>query len=62
MAKPAVKPIPDGMRTLTPELFCAGASDAIAFYKAAFGAVEVMRPVTATGRGRAKGYEPIPGT
>ena len=43
MAKPAVKPIPDGMRTLTPELFCAGASDAIAFYKAAFGAVEVMR-------------------
>ena len=43
MTKPAVKPIPDGMRTLTPELFCAGASDAIAFYKEAFGAVEVMR-------------------
>ena len=43
MTKPAVKAIPDGMRTLTPELFCSGAADAIEFYKKAFGAVEVMR-------------------
>ena len=35
-----VKPIPDGMHTLTPHLVCAGAADAIEFYKAAFGAVE----------------------
>ena len=43
MTQQTVKAIPDGMRTLTPELFCAGASDAIEFYKKAFGAVEVMR-------------------
>ncbi|QDT41488.1 hypothetical protein Pan241w_15500 [Gimesia alba] len=39
----AVKPIPDGMHTLTPHLVCAGAADAIEFYKSAFGAVEQMR-------------------
>ena len=38
-----VKPIPDGMRTVTPHLVCAGADDAITFYKSAFGAVEVSR-------------------
>ncbi|MEP7297317.1 MAG: VOC family protein [Burkholderiales bacterium] len=38
-----VKPIPEGMHTLTPHLICAGASDAIAFYKAAFGAIETSR-------------------
>jgi PhnB protein len=43
MTKSPVKAVPDGMRTLTPELFCDGASDAIAFYKKAFNAVEVMR-------------------
>lgn len=43
MAKPAVKPIPDGMHSLTPHLVCAGAAEAIEFYKAAFGAVEEMR-------------------
>ena len=43
MTKSTVKAVPDGMRTLTPELFCEGASDAIAFYKKAFNAVEVMR-------------------
>jgi hypothetical protein len=31
MAKTAVKPIPEGMHTLTPHLVCAGAADAIAF-------------------------------
>jgi PhnB protein len=39
----AVKPIPDGMHSLTPYLVCAGASDAIAFYSKAFNAVEEMR-------------------
>jgi len=38
-----VKPIPEGMHSLTPHLMCAGASDAIAFYVRAFGAVEEMR-------------------
>lgn len=36
-----IKPIPDGWNTLTPHLICAGARDAIAFYKKAFGAVEL---------------------
>lgn len=43
MAKPAVKPIPDGMHTLTPHLVCAGAAEAIEFYKKAFNAVELRR-------------------
>jgi PhnB protein len=38
-----VKPIPEGLRTVTPALTIDGASDAIAFYKKAFGAEEVMR-------------------
>ncbi len=40
MNKP-VKPIPDGMHTVTPHLVCAGAADAIEFYKKAFNAVEL---------------------
>ncbi len=40
---PQVKPVPDGMRTVTPHLVCAGAADAIEFYKKAFGAVEMAR-------------------
>ena len=43
MSKPAVKPIPDGMHSLTPLLTCAGAADAIEFYTKAFNAVEVSR-------------------
>lgn len=35
-----VKPIPDGMHALTPHLVCAGAADAIEFYKKAFNAEE----------------------
>lgn len=31
------------MHTVTPHLVCAGAADAIEFYKAAFGATEMMR-------------------
>ena len=42
-ATPKVKPIPDGMPTLTPHLVCAGAAAAIDFYKRAFDAVEVTR-------------------
>ena len=43
MPKSKVKPIPDGMHTVTPHLVCAGAAQAIEFYKKAFGAVEMMR-------------------
>jgi PhnB protein len=38
-----VKPIPDGMHSVTPHLVCAGAADAIAFYAKAFGAKELTR-------------------
>lgn len=43
MSTSQVKPIPDGMHTITPHLVCAGAADAIAFYKKAFHAVELGR-------------------
>ena len=43
MTKPSVKPIPDGMHSLTPLLTCAGAADAIEFYTKAFNAVELSR-------------------
>lgn len=43
MTKSQVKPIPEGMRTVTPHLVCAGAADAIEFYKKAFNAVEMGR-------------------
>jgi PhnB protein len=43
MAKPNIKPIPEGMHTVTPHLVCAGAADAIEFYKKAFNAVEMAR-------------------
>ena len=38
-----VKPIPEGYHSVTPYLIVSGASDAIAFYKKALGAQEVMR-------------------
>lgn len=38
-----VKKIPDGFHSLTPHLTVAGASDAIEFYKKAFGATELAR-------------------
>jgi uncharacterized glyoxalase superfamily protein PhnB len=40
---PQVKPVPEGMHTVTPHLVCAGAADAIEFYKKAFNATEVGR-------------------
>jgi PhnB protein len=43
MTEPQVKPVPDGMHTVTPHLTCAGAADAIEFYKKAFDAVEMAR-------------------
>lgn len=38
-----IKAIPDGMHTITPHLVVKGASQAIDFYKKAFGAQEVVR-------------------
>jgi PhnB protein len=38
-----VKPIPEGYHSVTPYLILSAASDAIAFYKRALGAAEVMR-------------------
>jgi uncharacterized glyoxalase superfamily protein PhnB len=40
---PQLKPVPEGMHTITPHLVCAGAADAITFYKKAFNAEEVLR-------------------
>jgi PhnB protein len=40
---PTTKPIPEGMHTVTPHLICAGAAEAIEFYKNAFGAIELTR-------------------
>src|SRR5688500_12637570 len=38
-----VDPVQSGMHTVTPHLVCAGAADAIEFYKYAFNAVEMIR-------------------
>ncbi|MDP9046188.1 MAG: VOC family protein [Pseudomonadota bacterium] len=43
MSSTQVKPIPEGMHSITPHLCCANAAAAIDFYKEAFGAVEVSR-------------------
>jgi PhnB protein len=43
MTSTSVKPVPDGMHTLTPHLVCDGAAAAIEFYKKAFGATEETR-------------------
>jgi PhnB protein len=39
----AAKSIPEGMHSITPHIVCAGAAEAIEFYKKAFGAVEISR-------------------
>jgi PhnB protein len=39
----SVKPIPEGMHTITPHIVCADANGAIDFYKKAFDAVELTR-------------------
>ena len=46
----SVNPIPNGMRTVTPHIVCAGAAEAIEFYKRAFGATEIMRVPNETGK------------
>lgn len=38
-----MKPIPEGMHTVTPHLVCAGAAEALGFYKRAFNATEIAR-------------------
>ena len=50
MSKKEVKPIPDGMHTVTPNLVCAGGADAMEFYKRAFNAVELGRLSTPQGK------------
>jgi PhnB protein len=45
-----IKPIPHGMHTVTPHLVCAGAAEAMAFYKKAFGAEELIRVQTDGGK------------
>jgi len=47
---PKVKPIPDGMHTVTPHLCCAGAGKAIDFYVKAFGALPAELLTPASGR------------
>ncbi len=46
----AVQPIPDGYHTVTPYLTIRNASDAIEFYKRAFGAVELARMADPSGK------------
>jgi PhnB protein len=45
-----VDPVPNGMHTVSPHLVCAGAADAIEFYKNAFGAQELCRMPMPDGR------------
>ena len=42
-AAPKVKPMPSGMHSVTPHIICAGATDALEFYKKAFGATEMVQ-------------------
>jgi PhnB protein len=50
MAQSAVKAVPEGMHTVTPHLVCAGAANAIEFYKKAFNATELHRMPGPDGR------------
>jgi uncharacterized glyoxalase superfamily protein PhnB len=45
-----VKPIPEGLHTVTPSMTLDGCAEAIDFYKKAFGAVEVQRAPDPTGK------------
>jgi PhnB protein len=47
---PAVKPVPEGMHTVTPHLVIKDAAKALDFYKSAFGAQEIGRFPTPDGR------------
>jgi PhnB protein len=51
MSKGKVRPIPEGVHTVTPHLIIRGAAAAIEFYKKALGATELMRmPMGAPGK------------
>jgi PhnB protein len=50
MSKAQIKPIPEGMHTVTPHLICNGAADAMEFYKKAFNAVEMGRMADPKGK------------
>lgn len=50
MTQAAFTPIPATMHNLTPHLVCAGAADAIEFYKKAFNAIETFRLPTSDGK------------
>lgn len=50
MTTSPVKKIPEGMHSVTPHLICAGAADAIEFYKKAFNAAEMSRLPGANGK------------
>jgi len=49
-SSPAVRPVEEGMHTITPHLTCANGHEAIEFYKRAFGAREVMRSLMPDGK------------
>ena len=46
----SVKPIPDGYHTITPYLVCERLSELIDFLKVAFGAIEIERHLSKSGR------------
>jgi PhnB protein len=46
----AVRPIPEGYHSITPQLTCRDAARAIDFYKSVFGAQEVMRMPDPSGK------------
>ena len=50
MTTSPVKKIPEGMHSVTPHLICAGAADAIEFYKKAFNSAEMSRLPGANGK------------
>lgn len=50
MSEDTIPPVAPGMHTLTPHLVCANAAAAIAFYRQAFGAEELMRLPLPNGR------------
>lgn len=50
MSTSNVKPVEDGMHTVTAHLVIAGAADALEWYKKAFGAEEIMRMPGPDGR------------
>jgi len=50
MSQSAVKPIPEGYHALTPFLVCKGATEALEFYRRAFGAEEISRLAAPDGK------------